>query len=33
VLADLADDGFEFRDASVSGRLLDEWISIWQDDD
>ena len=32
VLADLADDGFEFRDASVSGRSLNELISILQDD-
>jgi hypothetical protein len=33
VLADLTDDGFEFRDASVSGPPLNELVSIWQDDD
>ena len=33
VLADLADDGFEFRSANVSGRLLNEWISLWQSND
>lgn len=33
VLADLADDGFAFRNASVSGRLLDQWISLWQSKD
>jgi hypothetical protein len=32
VLADLADDGFEFR-ASVSGPSLNELVSILQDDD
>jgi hypothetical protein len=33
VLADVADDGFEFRDADLSAGSFDEWISIWQDDD
>ena len=33
VLADLADDGFEFRDADFSDGSFDEWVSIWQDDD
>ena len=32
VLADLANDGFEFRDASVSGRSLNQLVSILQDD-
>ena len=31
VLANLAKDGFEFRDASVSGPSQGEWVSIWQD--
>jgi hypothetical protein len=30
VMADLADDGFVFRSAEVSGRLLNQWVSIWQ---
>jgi hypothetical protein len=30
VLADLVDDGFAFRSADVSGRLLNQWVSIWQ---
>ena len=30
VLADLVDDGFAFRSAEVSGRLLNQWVSIWQ---
>ena len=33
VLAELADDGFEFLDADVSGGSLDEWVSIWRKDD
>ena len=33
VLADLADDGFEFLDADVSGGSFDEWVSIWRKDD
>jgi hypothetical protein len=30
VLADLVDDGFAFRSANVSGRALNQWVSIWQ---
>jgi hypothetical protein len=30
VMADLVDDGFVFRSAEVSGRLLNQWVSIWQ---
>jgi hypothetical protein len=33
VLVDLANDGFEFRSANVSGRLLNQWISIWESND
>jgi hypothetical protein len=33
VLADLADDGFEFLDADVSEGSFDEWVSIWRKDD
>jgi hypothetical protein len=32
VLADLADDGFEFLDADFADDSFDEWVSIWQDD-
>jgi hypothetical protein len=30
VMADLVDDGFQFRSAEVSGGRLNQWLSIWQ---
>jgi hypothetical protein len=32
VLADLADDGFKFLDADISGGSFEEWVSIWRKD-
>jgi hypothetical protein len=30
IMADLADDGFAFKSAEISGRLASQWVSIWQ---
>jgi hypothetical protein len=30
IMADLANDGFVFKSAEVSGRLASQWVSIWQ---